>query len=412
MKTDTASSETSKESIPATGTSTKASKPNSKLIGMIVIILILAAVGAVSAKYLLVDPKKLLTDAIKKTSEAKSASLEARSDNGKFVLSGDLHDDEKKLSQLKVAINDIDNKPDEDITLGLKVNKTDMYVDMSYSNIDKVIGELSTLSYMKTYQLVYPVLKGQKSVHILIPDTKDKTKSTKESPAAGIEKTKKQFEEFGKKLQESVIIRKFDRSTAYKDKNYQRVTIGLDKVKLIAALESLKNMDIDVKVSQINGLIKVVNAVNNWDSDLVEFYVKDGYIAVITLSLPEIPAEALKDGLAESAKDDPSINTIFKNSTDKIESLFKPKVPGQLTKVGSIELSNFNSAPVAVIPTSVVEFDDILANAKVEVLPLVMPYLGQMMGMPQAPSPLMMPKSPTNKMTVPNFQIPNLPEEP
>ena len=72
------------------------------------------------------------------------------------------------------------------------------------------------------------------------------------------------------------------------------MTIGLDKVKLVAALESLKDMDLDVKVSQINALIKVVNAVNNWDSDLVEIYLKDGYISVVILSLPEIPEAALK----------------------------------------------------------------------------------------------------------------------
>ncbi len=388
------------------------SAPNLKLVTIIVVVLLLAAGGVVAAKFLAVDPKKTLADAFKKTTEAKSFSFAAQSDDGKFVLDGDVHEDQTKLSQVKLTLNDLDNKRDEDVTFGMKFNNNDLFFDMSYAKIDKIIGELSAFSYMKTYQLVYPVLKGQKAVHVSIPEVKELAGETKPAATPGDDKTVKQIEEFGGKLQAAVIIRKFDRSSDYKGQKYQRITIGLDKEKLIAALESLKDMDLDVKISQINAMIKVVKAVNNWDSDLVEVYIQEGRVAVVVVSAPEIPESALKEGLEESTKDNPSIGAILKNSTGKIESLFKPKTPGQLTKLGTLELTNYNSAPLVQKPAAAVEFNDVLESGKVEVLPVILPLIGQSMGIPATPQvPNIPSQNPYNEYLPQNFKLPLVPVE-
>ena len=115
--------------------------PNVKLIGIILVILVLAAVGLVSAKYLTSDPKKILQDALKKSTQVKSVSFKFTSTDNNVRLNGDVHLQAEALSQIQLELNKLDGKSDENLSIKAVLNKQDAYVGLTYSKMEEILGK-------------------------------------------------------------------------------------------------------------------------------------------------------------------------------------------------------------------------------------------------------------------------------
>lgn len=368
-------------------------KKNKVLTIVLAIALPLVVAGAGIAAYRFIrqayaNPQKVVTASFEKLAEADSFSAKVEFSGNQAWLETTYHRAEEKLSRVRLVANDVDDDPGKDLEANLIIGGNDLYFRLAYSQINQVVDQLKAvyppLVETETYKLLLPVFSGQTWLHADISglgETEDQegTEQEIEGPIS-----QEDQRELGKIFREAILVRQHDRNFSYQEEKYQRIVFGFKKQKLVESLEKLKDLDLEMKVSQINSLIELVEGIDNWDADLIEVLINaEGYPALVSLSLPEISEKDLSESLEEGLEEESSLwGSLLGSYAPKLGEALSGKEKGQLEKMGTLKLTNFNQAPAVEKPSAIVESEEVLEKAKVELLPLFGAMLGGLGGVP------------------------------
>lgn len=376
-------------SVPPSNTSFPTPKKHTKLfLGFFAVIalIIFSSIAVLGYTYFAKKPEAVLYEALKKSSEASSAVLSFKSSDKTFTMDGIFHDTDKenKLSRLSFNINKIENRDDNNLSASLIFNSKEIYAQATYSKLKELVTGFSlyvpNIESLETYKLLLPVLQGEKWISFVFPEEK-----TPQTVTPTVSSLDRDYEKVLKNFQDALIVHRFDRSYKKDNVSYTRISLGFDKQKLMSAIDSLKDTDLDIKVSQINAIVKFVESVDNWDSDLIDVLISgDGYVREVSLRIPDIPEKSLDELIAEGSKEREEL-LYLRNFTSQIEGVIQGKKEGKLVDIGVLKLDSYNNAPAVSKPTEVVTFEEMSAAATKELLPLLGAMLGGSMQQPTLP---------------------------
>lgn len=359
-----------------------------KLLLIIVLLLIIGGAG-VGGYYVysqvLNNPSKLLTESFTKLGDADSFTTGVTfadiPEAGRISLSFDYQKDTNKYGKAEFRFDNIVNNPNDYLTISSVYRKDEIYLMSSFTKMAELESEITLampeITAMKTYQLLAPVLNGQKWLMIRIPkETSPNFNSVSPSPNK-YELTEEQEKELKRLSLSSLSLRSYNRNFSYNSKTYSRIAFGLKKKELLDLVEYLKSLKIDVQLADINNLKQVIESVDAdaWNSELVEILIdkttKVPYL--VSFSLPEIPKDVLDKSLSQAESDSKSNITSMldqKELSNGIDNFFNQNKKGKLIYLGKVVFTNYNSVPPTAAPMNVVDFNLVATAAEEELLPL------------------------------------------
>jgi hypothetical protein len=239
----------------------------------------------------------------------------------------------------------------EALKLTAIIDKTNLYAQANYpqpEQIDELLVDIYPLmSRTKSYQLASPLWKGEKWLHIAFPESSDEAEV--DVDWRGSDEAKK----MAKDLFLAIKPGKIELNYGYEGENYTKVSFGFRKDRLIKAIDNLKDLNVDLKVSQINSMIEIVESSDDWDRDLLTFLIdKKGDLRVIVMQLPQIDEQVLSQSIAEGSSSDQT------GLVAGLVSGFKGMVwqeEGELVSLGSVHFGRFDQVEEVDVPTELVE---------------------------------------------------------
>jgi len=159
--------------------------------------------------------------------------------------------------------------------------------------------------------------------------------------------------------------------------------IGYDKQALLNYLSILKK-DIDVSALQ-----KLVQNTESWNLDLIQLYIKDNSLKAVSFAIPQISEKTSQDSIDSFLNEfSPNIAYAFEGYTSEFSKQLKPTREG-LIDIGTLYISNINSAPEVKVPSSIVEASELYELASQELVPLISEAISQYMAtMPPREAPV------------------------
>jgi len=346
-----------------------------KLILGILLVLILVAGGFYYYAFILNSPQKVLAKSYEKLKAVNSLSLIASFTGTDSNLVMDYHEGQTQLSRVKFSLKNIDNDAKQNITIEGLFNQNDIYTNFTYSQLDSLIAQVPpafNLQAMQTFKLINPVIHGTSWLHIDMSSLNELAKSSSSSSAAATSKISDQdIKELEQVLTDSLIIKQKGSFFSLPGVTKQQYSIGFKKAKLLELVDKIKDLPIDTKLSDINSVKKVIESTDNWDADLIDLTLNSqGYPEKMVISMPPISMEALKETVDSTVKDNSQISSLLSGQLDQLNSLFNAKQSDSINEIATIEFSQFNSVPVINKPTNIVEAQEVLKQAQIELLPL------------------------------------------
>jgi hypothetical protein len=341
-----------------------------KYFGLIIILalVVVGVLGYFGYKFYSYRPAMAISQAFDKSMAAESLVAEFRTPGDNFLARFNYHKD--NLSELKLEFS----PTGEELEVYMVGDKRDIYLQMSYSGLDKLIDQLYQtnpyITSLNTYKLILPALQGEEWIHVLIP-TKSSNLDNSQTPTPIPE-----YEELKSKFLQSLSFREYQRNYKMSGVVYERISIGIKKDKLIDFLESIKDTDLDIKLSDINSAITFVKSVDNWDSDLAEILIekKTGLLRKIVFKLPEIPDGAIEKVIDDS-KPDSNVSKL-RNFSQSIENFISQSPKGELNEIGTLTFDSYDDASDISRPINVIESEVLLEAASQELMPLLYGSMG------------------------------------
>ena len=337
----------------------KGSKIAIKMILFLILITVLSGLGGgfIILQNYRNDPLRLISKSFNNLESASSYSLHValakNAQYGLVDLSIDYHKAPFLFSRGQAKITSIGSELGHNLLILAIFNTEGSFVQTSYSKIDTLTSQLNLLypqiTALETYQLILPVIKGQKWLHLTTPqDTQTQ---------GGVEISEEKVKELNNKFIESIIVRSHDANYKLEDSKYHRIVLGFDEPKLVEFIEVLKSLDLEIELKQINSLIKIVQSVENWNGDIVEILIeKDtGNLFSLALSLPKIPEDALEQSIDESVPDQSVFSPLTEYILPKLKDVITPPAHNNLTFIGKVEFINYNQAPSTQKPSPTLE---------------------------------------------------------
>jgi len=342
-------------------------KKNSKVMLKIILFLIAVTVasglagGFIILKNYQNDPLRLIAKSFENLESASSFTAHALFPGNENYASADLNIDYHKAPYLfsrgQAKITNINSEMGNNLLILAIFNSSDSYIQASYSKIDILENQINVsypqISGLETYQLIIPVIKGQKWLHL-------KNNSAQPSPY-GVQISEEKQKEINQKFLDSIIVRSHDVNFKSGDTSYHKILLGFDEPKLIEFVESFKSLDLEIELKQINSLIKIIQSADNWNDDIVEILIEkdSGNLYSLSLSLPKFPEDALEQTIEENLQSEESIETFAELFSNKLKDIIKPESSSELLYIGRVEITNYNQAPSAQIPSPQVEQKEI-----------------------------------------------------
>lgn len=296
-----------------------------------------------------------------------SAQAKYQTEDGKFVVVADVAGEGKPF-KLEAKMENLGGEERSDLTLTGVFSEQEMYTQANYSE-PKVIDQLLMGMYpaivrTQTYKLAAPLWKGEKWLHVSFPKSED-------SPEVDLEWD--QADPETKKLMSDLVLAikpgKIEKNYGFEGDVYTKVSYGFRKERLIKAINDLKDTKIDMKVSQINSLVEIVESSDDWDRDLLTFLIdKKGDLRVVLLQLPQIDEEVLDEGIAEGASEDQTGMAVGAMGMFK-KMIWKGE--GEMVSLGSVRLGQFDQVKAPEIPTQLVEGTVLWEMATKELGPII-----------------------------------------
>jgi len=342
-------------------------KKNSKVMLKIMLFLIIVIVasgltgGFIILKNYRNDPLRLIAKSFENLESASSFTAHALFPGNENYTSADLNIDYHKapylLSRGQIKITNINSEMGNNLLILAIFNSSDSYIQASYSKIDILESQINVLypqiSGLETYQLIIPVIKGQKWLHL-------NNNSEQPSPD-GVQISEEKQKEINQKFIDSIIVRSHDANFKSGDSSYHKILLGFDEPKLIEFIKSFKSLDLEIELKQINSLIKIMQSAENWNDDIVEILIEkdSGNLYSLSLSLPKFPEDALEETIEENLQSEESIETFVELFSNKLKDAIKPEISKELLYIGRVEITNYNQAQSAQIPSPQVEQKEI-----------------------------------------------------
>lgn len=328
------------------------------------------------------DLKKVFEN-LKKVNSLEFSFVPASADTNNFNLAGVIHSKDGELSQASLNLENLDGISFHKLKVDLIASNEEVFAQANYSMLETVLAQLTKempfIGKLETVKMLVPAFSGVKWLHAAIPPNLLKQSVTGAVEGANQPKNADQkiMAEIAKKMQRAMILKN-------KGGVFGKViAVGLNKTKLLEALEGLKQTRTELKLKDINNTIDLVKSSNDWDKELVEINLDDKNLPVrVVFRMPQIDNAALKKVVAEGAaeqgylsflKDLPLLNKLGASRNPGLETLF------------TLNLTNYNDAATVQRPGELIEFEDVLKVGQKELLPII----GQMMiggSLPLAPT--------------------------
>ena len=315
----------------------------------------------------------VLAKSVAQTAQHESASIRYVSDDEKTEILASLAG-EDKLQEFRLSTKELGGELGADLSLAGRFDETNGYLQANYARPEE-ITELLKLVYpqiekTKTYAMVAPLWMGESWLHFDIPKTEDEEVAEVEWNWNDKDMQKMAWDWF-KAVKPGKIVKNYE----YEGQEYTKIAFGFRKDQLIEAINSIKDMDVEVKVSQINSMVKLVESSDDWDKDLFTVLIdKKGDVKVVMMQMPKIEEKYLDDTIAEST-DESQANPMTSSLISGAKNLLW-KQEGEMVQLGIVTLDKFDEEIVVEKPSEVVEVLDVMAVAQTELGPIIAQLLG------------------------------------
>lgn len=344
-------------------------KPPTKRFLVVLLLIFFAFIfssGSILAyKFIFNNPLKIISGSFTKLLKADSFASEVYINEDKninnFSATISYHKSKNKFSKFDSSIRQIGGKPDDNLKVSGIFNENEIFIRPEYSKVNDLEAQIDIIfpqiTQLNTYKMIKPVLKGEKWLHIKFPEEK-KQKDNKKSISQISKAEQKKLQE---KFIKSIIVKSHNNSYKVGSKTFHRIVLGFEKKELIAFIEEVKTLNIDLKLSEINNIEKTVLSINNWGDNLIEILVdkKDNNLYMISVSLPQITESVIKDTLEQSSGNE-GVSAYFKNLLfENLQGVVKKDDNRKPEHIGKIFFGNFNTVSDINKPLNIIEFDEI-----------------------------------------------------
>lgn len=340
------------------------------LLGGLAGVVILGLAGYfVYANYFM-SPERMIKEAFEKMDvDSIKMGFDAEADG--VNVSGTMIAHEEDLSRMDFKIGLEEEGIWHEFDLSFIADVDDFYFQMNYSLMEMLLAQadlmIPGISSTQTYALVKPVITGKSWLHTIVPE-EDQVTSDPEEYA-------EEYEEFGEKLAEAIVIKDFQKNTLVDGKKYNVIYLGVEKDKLLDAIDELKNLDISAEISDINNLKKAVEDMGELKETLAVLYIDmDGYLRMSDLYAPQGTSESFQEVIEQETQAKSPLMAQFSQLT----SYFQPDKDakeGEAVKFMTVTFDDYGTAEKVTAPYPVVEFDQIMLYAQSELAPLFYQYM-------------------------------------
>lgn len=347
------------------------------LISFIIALIVGLTAGGYFLYNYIYDPIRVIEKSVTNIQNAKSFSADVAFNTQDTLIDinvkADLQNSDYEYSRVQLDIQNIFDEVGHNLVVLLVFNSIDMFINTNYLYTPAIDAYYNTIfpevAQFDSYKLIKILLTGEKWLHI-------KSEELNAASGEGVSITKSQEENISEKFANAIVVKSYDRNFSKNDKNYYKITVGFDKEKLIEFVNSFKDLDLDIQLKDINALVKIVNATDGWNSELIEILIdkETGYLESISVSIPNIPDGALEQSLDEAIEEESGGITnqlygVFESTiNDIIEE--EDKEENKINYIGTVTLSNYNSAPAGERPEKVIELQE-LTNALNNEAPII-----------------------------------------
>lgn len=312
-----------------------------------------------------------LAKSIAQTAQHESAAIKYVSEDQKTEFMANLAGSDK-LQEFQFKTTTIGGSQESELNVRGLFDETNGYVQANYSKPEEITEMLKALYPLiektKTYAMISPVWMGQSWLHFEIPKTNDQAEVEWNWEDQNMQRL---AWDWFKAVKPGKITKNFE----YEGQEYKKIAFGFRKDQLIKAINNIKDMDVEVKVSQINSMVKLIESSDDWDKDLFTVLIdQNGDVRVVIMQLPKIEEKYLDDTIAESTQESDA-NPVANSMISGVKNLLW-KQEGEMVQLGVVTLNNFNEVREPEKPEAVVELIDVLTSAQSELGPVIAQLLG------------------------------------
>ncbi|NCN45249.1 MAG: hypothetical protein COU63_04685 [Candidatus Pacebacteria bacterium CG10_big_fil_rev_8_21_14_0_10_36_11] len=348
------------------------------IVGGILGIALLAVTSYFVYANFFISPKHLLGEAMEKF-DVDSIKIGFQASDDTSDVSGTMIAHEKGLSKIDANLSMLEEGVRHEFNFNFLIDEENVYFKMNYSLMELILMQADQvvpgISSTNTFTLLKPVLTGKSWLHAAVPPVADTTSDDKAEEYA------EEWEKFGDELGEAIIIKDYKRNQKVDGVTYKVISLGVDKVKLLTAIDSLKDLDLEVSVSDINTLKKSVEDMGELKETLAVVYIdKKGYIRMADLYAPQGSSESIQDAIDQEAAASSPLLAQFSQMTSFFQPDKKAKA-GESVKFMTMTFDDYGTAEELSAPSNSVEWDEVMLYAQSELMPIFYQY----MMMQQAP---------------------------
>ncbi|MFZ5437656.1 MAG: hypothetical protein ACOZAK_01195 [Patescibacteria group bacterium] len=341
-----------------------------RVLGGVLGVVLLAFAGYwVYANYFM-PPERMIKEAFEKM-DVDSIKLGFEAEAEGVTVSGMMIAHEEDFSQMDFKIGLEEEGVWHEFDLNFIVDIDDVYFQMNYSLMEAILSQADLMvpgiSSTQTYALLKPVITGKSWLHMLVP-AEDQVTTDPEEYAA-------EYEKFGEKLAAALVIKDFQKKVQVSGEKYNVISLGVEKEKLLEAIDELKNLDLSTEVSDINNFKKAIEDMGELKETLAVVYLDmDGYLRMVDLYAPQGTSESFQEVIEQESQ----AKSPLMAQLSQLTSYFQPDKgvkEGESVKFMTITFDDYGSAAKVVAPYPVVEWDQVLTYIESEMAPLMYQYM-------------------------------------
>ncbi len=355
----------------------------SKLLLITGILSFVAVIGVYAFIKIRTSPQKTLMQAVDNLENSSSFQMNYQAPEDLFSVNVsyfdfDLNKNENKLGEISLTANNMNNDQSQDLSLAMKFNKNVIYLQGDYSQADDLLTliqyQIPSIGQTQTVTQSYEIMTGQKWLQINTPDDKVNTRDTESQTAE-----KQKNEEFANKLKDCLVLKQYDKKHDLNGLKVQKVSFGIDKKQLLAVLNELKNYDIDMKLQDLNRMIRVVDSIENWDQELIIMYIsQDHYLRQIDLFIPQVEKEAIELAMQEqTTAQETGINKVISEELGNSIANFFNKNQDEKDAIGSIYFTDYDKVKSAEYPNNTIDGEIFFMQAMQDLGPIITQIMNQ-----------------------------------
>jgi len=347
----------------------KAKNLKTILGGLVGVVLVAAAGYWVYANYF-TSPLGLLKEAVEKMDvDSIKLGFDAQAEDVSII--GTIIAHEKGLSRADFRVGLMEEGVQHDFDLSFIADTEDVYFQLNYNYMQLLLSQadlmIPGISSTQTFTLLQPVLTGQSWLHMMIP--------AEEQVVTDPEEYAEEYEEFGEKLSEALVVKDFSKNKEYQGEKYDIISLGVDKEKLLVAIDSLKELDLSTEVAEINNFKKAIEEMGELKETLVVVYLDtDGYIRMVDLYAPQGASESIQEAIEQEAETKSPLMAQF----SQVTAVFQPDKgakEGESVKFMTMTFDDYGVAETIIGPTQTVEWDEVMLYAQSEFAPIFYQYM-------------------------------------